>query len=475
MCRYGGRTPVPRSLGALQDRQRNAAFEVQECPLSVLRSTPYQDPAVTAPQEAHHDLRQEALSDASSDGILHELLRISVEAQEVATFVRNHTATNSRFAEAIRSPDNIDNRRSLKIPVATRWYSRYECVKLVVESERSIRELASDDALLAKYNALKVTSFKRIARSEAFWIKGDMALKLLTPIHKVLAHFEKDSLCLSVVFQQFVELQQGSVYNDDVPGISKDMQAMFRERIQARWEFIDSSPMRIAYLPDHRRDTRLFTTQQQNFTVADLESLAARFPYTPTQIQAHRKELGKFMEAKRKWGGETKRSYHADSPITWWTWIGDKDYPILSTIAQRIFTIPASSAAAERSWSVFKYVHSSQRNRLTNERLIMLVFIYSNHGMKKARSDVVAVTVAELDPGPSESRPPERCDAEPEDATARERSVAVEYQASASTVIQGRALEEYEHHRDWADDDDQYASVEWWGNIDRSFGYEAWV
>ncbi|POM64814.1 Hypothetical protein PHPALM_19615 [Phytophthora palmivora] len=90
------------------------------------------------------------------------------------------------------------------------------------------------------------------------------------------------------------------------------------------------------------------------------------------------------------------------------------------------------------------------------------------------------MTVAELDPGPSESIPPERCDAHTQDTTTRERFAAVEYQASASTVVQGRAqaggvaLEKYEHRRDWADDDDQYASVEWWGNIDRGFGYEAW-
>ncbi|GMF58789.1 unnamed protein product [Phytophthora fragariaefolia] len=221
-------------------------------------------------------------------------------------------------------------------------------VKLVVESEWIIREPASDDAILAKYNAVKVTSFKRIVRSEAFWIKGDTALKLLSTILNVLAHFEKDSLCLSVVFQQLVELQRDPVYNDDIPGISKDIQAMFRESIQARWEFIDSSPMRIAYMLDHRRDTRLFTTQQQNATVADLESLAARLQYMPTQVHDLRKELGKFMEVKKKWGGETKRSYHANLPITWWTWIGDKEYPILSTIAQQMFTIPASSAAAER-------------------------------------------------------------------------------------------------------------------------------
>jgi hypothetical protein len=335
-----------------------------------------------------------------------DLAEILTQAQDVAKFVRNHTATNARFSAALRSSENIDNRRSLKIPVATRWYYQYECVKLAVESERMIRDRALDSVLLAKYKSAKVHSFKKIVLSEIFWVMGEMTLKLLDLIHKCIAHFEKDSLCLSVVYQQLVELQQHPVCNDDIPGIEQDMQAMFREKIQNRWEFIESSPMRIAYLLDHTTDGALFTTAEQNKTVAEIEKLAARLQYTWAQVQQLRKELGIFMEAKSKWDETTKRCYFADSPMTWWSWIGVKDYPLLTTIAQRVFTIPASSAAAERSWSVFKFMHSAQRNRLSNERLIKLVFIYSNHGSKKATSDVVAVTLSGLDPGPNESRPP---------------------------------------------------------------------
>ncbi|KAJ8552363.1 hypothetical protein ON010_g10184 [Phytophthora cinnamomi] len=85
---------------------------------------------------------------------------------QVANFVRNHTAANSRFSAALRSSNNIDNSRSLKIPVATRWYSHYECVKLVVGSERIIRVMTSDSGLLAKYKPEKVATFKRIVLSE---------------------------------------------------------------------------------------------------------------------------------------------------------------------------------------------------------------------------------------------------------------------------------------------------------------------
>lgn len=55
-------------------------------------------------------------------------------------------------------------------------------------------------------------------------------------------------------------------------------------------------------------------------------------------------------------------------------------------------------------------MHSAQRNRLASERLIKQVFVYSNHGSKKAAFDVVAVTLPVLDPGPNVSSPTQSCD-----------------------------------------------------------------
>ena len=40
--------------------------------------------------------------------------------------------------------------------------------------------------------------------------------------------------------------------------------------------------------------------------------------------------------------------------------------------------IPASSAAAERNWSHFGFIHNLRRNRLTNERVFKLISVYSN-------------------------------------------------------------------------------------------------
>ena len=64
-------------------------------------------------------------------------------------------------------------------------------------------------------------------------------------------------------------------------------------------------------------------------------------------------------------------------PITWWSALRN-EVPVLSEFAAKLMSIPASSAAAERNWSHFGFVHSLRRNRLTNDRVFKLVYLYSN-------------------------------------------------------------------------------------------------
>lgn len=64
-------------------------------------------------------------------------------------------------------------------------------------------------------------------------------------------------------------------------------------------------------------------------------------------------------------------------PITWWSALRN-EVPVLSELAAKLMSIPASSAAAERNWSHFGFVHSLRRNRLTNDRVFKLVYLYSN-------------------------------------------------------------------------------------------------
>ncbi|CAG8793399.1 20664_t:CDS:1 [Gigaspora margarita] len=70
--------------------------------------------------------------------------------------------------------------------------------------------------------------------------------------------------------------------------------------------------------------------------------------------------------------------------------------PELCKVALRILTILSSSAASERNWSNFSYIHDKKRNRLTPSQVLKLVYIYSNYKLtcpKLESSDIMEATI----------------------------------------------------------------------------------
>ena len=66
--------------------------------------------------------------------------------------------------------------------------------------------------------------------------------------------------------------------------------------------------------------------------------------------------------------------------LTWWmASLGGDTMATLLFIC--VLSIPTSSAASERCWSVMGNVHSESRNRLTDDRVEKLVYIYFNERM----------------------------------------------------------------------------------------------
>ena len=63
--------------------------------------------------------------------------------------------------------------------------------------------------------------------------------------------------------------------------------------------------------------------------------------------------------------------------LQWWMADGT-DWPLLQNLALRVFAMAASSAASERNFSTFGFIHSKLRNRLTPEKVKKLVYIKAN-------------------------------------------------------------------------------------------------
>eukprot|EP01035_Chromulina_nebulosa_P027491 gene27491-36163_t len=89
-------------------------------------------------------------------------------------------------------------------------------------------------------------------------------------------------------------------------------------------------------------------------------------------------ELHDYMEHFETLQQHQLNSYKKITSRQYWCTYGKSKFPTIFPIAFKIFSIPASSAASERAWSIFQLIHSKRRNRLSNDKVEMLAFLFIN-------------------------------------------------------------------------------------------------
>ncbi|OWZ00229.1 hypothetical protein PHMEG_00028630 [Phytophthora megakarya] len=70
----------------------------------------------------------------------------------------------------------------------------------------------------------------------------------------------------------------------------------------------------------------------------------------------------------------------------YWYGHGRKRFPFLAPIAIRVVSAPTSSAAAERVWSIYSFIWSKRRNRLSATTVEKLTFNFCNSSLLDDRN-----------------------------------------------------------------------------------------
>ncbi|KAK1576759.1 hypothetical protein Q3G72_016280 [Acer saccharum] len=98
-------------------------------------------------------------------------------------------------------------------------------------------------------------------------------------------------------------------------------------------------------------------------------------------------EYASFINRSGKFGecDSITNSYDMD-PKTWWLLHGSHA-PLLQSIALKRLVQPSSSSCAERNWSIYSFVHSMRRNKMTPQCTKDLVFIHINLRLLSRKSD----------------------------------------------------------------------------------------
>jgi hAT family C-terminal dimerisation region len=176
---------------------------------------------------------------------------------------------------------------------------------------------------------------------------------------------EADDAPLSLVYHYYGELYKQ--YNDQniKDKVKKRLQFLFTEATGLSYMLTPKHAAEGFYFDEDQTDIMTFAKKialKKNLDSADLvEAELIAFVTKMSTLPTNRAEIVFRMSAK-----------------DYWNTVGRRDFPWLYEIAKPISEMICSSATAERTWSTFKFIHSRLRNRLTNERVSKLVFLYAN-------------------------------------------------------------------------------------------------
>lgn len=152
--------------------------------------------------------------------------------------------------------------------------------------------------------------------------------------------------------------------------------------IKDRWSFIKKPSMLFSYMlnPSMFGDPTMGNNDRRD-AIRKLKDYTVTFFSEVADQRACVNQIHSYNSNFALMGAEEKSDYQEMTPSAYWSTFGITDYPQLSQIALRIYQVPTSSAASERVWKAFSFIHSKRRNRLKNKKVEKLAFIYVNSAL----------------------------------------------------------------------------------------------
>jgi hypothetical protein len=292
---------------------------------------------------------------------IHEIKFIVDDAKDITKYFKSHTQSMAKFKRI--QCENYGKEISLILPVLTRWGTHLKCLQSLQKSRIAIEQTLMDSKIRQNMDY----NLRARILNEEFWEKLEMVISILKPIVITLKLFESDSSTLSSVYSNFEKIIK------IIQEIPCNFNSQIQKLIQERWKYAYHETMAIAYMLDP-----IFLEESRDIEAAGYNEFTS---YTNSKFSHEDSvelfvELVKFRNKNSPYDNDIiwKSATILNSSMWWKSWPNSK----LQQIAIRILSIPTSSAAAERNFSTFGFIHNKIRNRLHNNRVKKLVYIYAN-------------------------------------------------------------------------------------------------
>jgi hypothetical protein len=270
------------------------------------------------------------------------------------------------------------NTVALKLPVKTRWGSIYSCLKSLLDNKYFLKALAVEEGHEKLLGRQSLTS---ILDEDVFWISVNKMTEIFQPIVKWITILESDEPKLSMVAEAFKEINDMLIKLLPSSTLNKTEELEVIHSLKKRRDMALKPIHFAANILDPKYNGNSLSQVDQicgseyiHSLVADMENAVQEIIFK--QLAEYRAKEGFFSKPY------VKAAANKLDAVVWWkgTCYGTE----LGQLAAKILTMPASTAATERSFSTYGIVHSAKRNRLTVERAGKLTYI--SHNLKLLRN-----------------------------------------------------------------------------------------
>lgn len=258
---------------------------------------------------------------------------------------------------------------SLKLPVKTRWGSNLFCLQSLQANKAVLQTLAvSEETDMTK--ELK----SRLLDDHVFWVRVEKFIHILDPIVHLITKVESNKPLIHTIHYELNTLQEHLTKLLPESPVLKTEERAIISKIQDRKEFALGSIHLAASLLDPQSQGRLLTPEEiidgMQFVCETGERMGLDVAQVRTDLTNYRNKEGLFGK-QFLW-----ESLEKICPLTWWKSLVGTN--VLAELSVRILSAPVTSAATERTFSTFSWIHSKKRNRLTSERAAKITFLSYN-------------------------------------------------------------------------------------------------
>lgn len=309
---------------------------------------------------------------------------IANAVQVVKTITHSHIL-KALFDEILAADKKFKDRISLKVPGKTRWGSHLLCLESLQSNKVALQTLVVSEKA---QSYLKPEIKKRILDDDVFWVRINKMIELIKPIVRMITTLESNEPQIHRIITKFNKLEAVLIEKLPTSPLKSAEEKAILTKFKDRKEF-GLAPIHLA--------ANLLDPAAQGSELKPIEMLDAisfvceTAKYTGLDVLHVRENLADYRDKQGIWSRQFLWEGIGQegnvNPLLWWR--GLRGTCELAEVAIKILGAPVTSAATERTFSTFTWIHSKKRNRLTSDKAAKLTYLAYNwkllHGTSKSK------------------------------------------------------------------------------------------